>query len=106
MRVPVILGAALAASVALAGCQTTYLDSTIRRTLPQICTAATAAHASFIVYSSAGAVSQEVIRNETIAWNSLQPICVDPEAQSAATILVAAAQAYATISLALDEAGE
>lgn len=95
---------AAAAGLALAGCTTTSFDQTIRDSLPEICTAATAAHVAFGVYASGGAVSDRTIRNETLAWQALQPLCADPERQNSAGVIIAAAQAYATISAALGEA--
>lgn len=93
---------AAAASLALSGCQT--VNQHIRDSLPEICTAATAAHVAFGVYANSGDVSPETVLAERLAWQALQPLCVDPEGQNSATVIVAAAQAYATISAALDAA--
>ena len=95
---------AAVAGIALTGCQT--IDRTIRDSLPEICTAATAAHVAFGVYAQNGGVSPETVVAERLAWQALQPLCVDPEGQNSATVIVAAAQAYATISAALSEAEE
>lgn len=94
-----------AACLALAGCQTTSIDSAIQKNLPQICSAATTAHAAFIAASAAGTISDRTIRKEAAAWSALQPICANPRGQTSASILVAAASAYASITIALREAG-
>ena len=93
---------AAAASLALSGCTT--INQTIRDSLPEICTAATAAHVAFGVYANSGDVSPETVVAERFAWQALQPLCIEPEGQDSGTVLVAAAQAYATISAALQEA--
>lgn len=88
----------------LAGCQTASIDATIQETLPEICDAATAAHAAFTVYAEAGVVSASVVERETLAWNALQPVCVDPERQTAMSILVAASSSLLVITTALQNA--
>jgi hypothetical protein len=93
---------AAAASLALSGCTT--VNQTIRDSLPEICTAATAAHVAFGVYASDGDVSPETVLAERLAWRALEPLCIEPEGQNSGTVIVAAAQAYATIVAALNEA--
>lgn len=102
----IALTAALCGTLALGACQTTALDNAIRTSLPQTCRAADAAYQAFMVYASAGAVSPVMVDRVEIAWLTLGPICSDPASQNTATVLVAAAQAYATITIALDEASE
>jgi len=94
-----------AAMLALAGCQTTSIDTAIQKNLPQVCSAATSAHAAFVVVAAGGSISDRTIRKEAAAWSALQPICANPSGQTTSTILVAAAAAYATITVALREAG-
>ncbi|MFU0502979.1 cell wall anchor protein [Pseudaminobacter sp. NGMCC 1.201702] len=94
-----------AAMLALAGCQTTSIDVAIQKNLPQVCSAAGTAHVAFIAASAAGTISDRTIRKEAAAWAALEPICANPSGQTTATILVAAASAYATITIALREAG-
>ena len=98
--------AALCGTLALGACQTTALDDTIQRTLPDICRGADAAYASFSIYAVSGQVSDRTTNRVNLAYGELQRVCSDPASQNTATVLVAAAQAYATITIALDEAGE
>ncbi|CAM5577819.1 hypothetical protein MAUB1S_09724 [Mycolicibacterium aubagnense] len=102
MRVLLLVAAAM---LALAGCQTTSIDNAIQKNLPQVCSAATTAHAAFIAASAAGTISERTVRKESAAWSALQSICANPAGQTTSTILVAAAAAYATITIALREAG-
>lgn len=95
---------AASACLALAGCQTASIDEAIQRNLPQICSAATTAHDAFTAVAITGAVSASTVRREEAAWNALQPLCTNPAGATSASVLVAAAAAYATITVALRDA--
>ena len=97
--------AAVAAGSLLTGCQTvTDIDAAIQKSAPQLCAAATPLHESFLTVASTGAVSQKTVDREAQAWAILQPICADPAHATSTTVLVAAANAYIVISLAVKEA--
>lgn len=96
---------AAAASLSLAGCTTTAsIDTAIQDNLPAICGAADTAHLAFTAVAATGSLSERTIRRERAAYDVLQPLCVDPANASTASVLVAAAAAYATITAALREA--
>lgn len=91
-----------AAGLSLAGCQT--LDDRIAASLPAICANAAQAHAAFTLATLTGRVPDRTIALEAAAWRSLQGPCADPTGADTATVLVAAAQSYALIADALNEA--
>ncbi len=95
---------AVLVGLALAGCQTADVDATIRKNLPQICRAASTAHAGFQGVAAAGAVKPRTIAREQAAWQALEPLCVAPETATTGDVLVAAASAYVTITAALRDA--
>lgn len=102
-----VAGLALAAAgtLALAGCQTTStIDQTVQTSLPKICAASEVAHTAFLTYVEVGKVSAKDRRIELAAYQSLASICADPANQNTVTILVAAANAYATVAAALKNA--
>jgi hypothetical protein len=97
---------AAASSLALAGCTTTTgsIDTAVQQNLPAICKAATSAHLAFTIVAASGNLSERTVRQERIAYDVLAPLCVDPSNATSASILVAAAGAYSTITIALREA--
>ncbi len=96
---------AAAGSLALAGCTTTSsIDAAIQSNLPAICNAATTAHIAFSAVAATGNISDRTVRREQAAYDALQPLCADPANATTASVLVAAATAYATITAALREA--
>lgn len=94
---------ACVAALALSGCTTT-LDTTIQQNLPKICSVAATAHSAFIIVASTGDVKPSTVAKEAAAFDALQIVCENPEGVTASNALVIAAQAYATITLALREA--
>jgi len=103
-----VAGLALVAAgtLALVGCQTTSLDTTVQQSLPKVCAAADVAHAAFLTYVAEAKVSAKDQRTEAAAYESLAALCADPSSQSSTTVLVAAANAYASITAALHDAKE
>lgn len=99
-----IIAAIAFACLALTGCQTATVDQAISKNLPQVCSAAAVAYAAFNSYATVASVSAKDERRVDAAWNSLQPICVNPSSQTAGTVLVAAISAYGTIASALTNA--
>ena len=95
---------ALACSSALAGCQTTDIDTAVQKSAVQLCAAATPLHESFLTVASTGAISQKTIDREAQAWDIIAPICADPAHATSTTILIAGANAYIVISQAVREA--
>ena len=94
-----------AAALSLASCQTTLsIDTAIQRNLPQVCSAAATAHSAFVIVASTGNIKPRTVTREAAAWAALESVCKDPASVTAATALVKAAEAYASITLALREA--
>lgn len=94
-----------AAALSLASCQTTSsIDAAIQRNLPQVCSAAATAHSAFVIVASTGNIKPRTVTREAAAWAALESVCKDPASVTAATALVKAAEAYASITLALREA--
>lgn len=91
----------LVAVFALSACQT---DQYVRDNLPAICRGATTTHNAFLALAELGYASERTIRREAIAWNSLVPLCTNPQQATTADVLIAAATAYATIRAAKDAA--
>lgn len=96
--------AAAVACLALAGCQTTKIDGAIQESLPRICQNAETAHIAFVIVASTGKISQSTVAREEAAYTTLQSLCREPSKQTAATVLIAAVQAYANMTGALKEA--
>ncbi len=94
-----------AAALVLSACTTTgSIDTTIRDNLPKTCALLETAHAAFVAASVSGNVKASTIANEKAAYDGVRVICADPTSVTAANALVVAATAYATVSLALNEA--
>lgn len=82
---------------ALAGCQTTSIDTAIQKSAPQICAAAQSIHEAFVA-SGAGSIKDKA--REAAAWSVLVPICADPTSVTATTVAIAIAQAAVIAQLA------
>lgn len=98
--------AALAASLVLAGCQTTMtqIDDTIQKNLPAACELIATAHAGFVTINAAHHLSASVVKKEAAAFAGVASICVDPTHVTTSSALIIAANAYAAIVAALHEA--
>lgn len=96
---------AAAAGLLLAGCTTTTkIDTAIQKNLPAVCQAASTAHVAFVAVAATAKVSDRTIRREQLAYDALVPLCANPSSATTADVLVAAVNAYATITVALREA--
>lgn len=95
-----------AAAISLASCTTTggSVDDAIKANLPRTCNLLQTAHAAFVAASASGSIKEATIRKEAAAYEGAMVVCADPANVTAANALVLAAQAYATVSLALKEA--
>lgn len=93
------------AAVALSACTTTSsIDTAIKNSLPKTCELLQTAHAAFVAASVSGDIKESTVRREAAAYAGVETICANPDQVTAASALVLAAQAYATVSLALKEA--
>lgn len=79
-----IIPAALAASVVLAGCQTT--DDAIRKNLDKACAVVEVAHETFLAVSASVTIEQRYIDAVEAAYAPAKQICLNP--QSATTLQV------------------
>lgn len=94
-----------AAAVALSACTTTgSIDTAIQKNLPATCNLIQTGHAAFVAASASGNIKASTIAKEKAAYDGAMVVCADPKNVTAASALVLAATAYATISLALKEA--
>ena len=101
MRTPLL---AAAVGFALSGCQTALIDNAIRQNLPKACQALETAHAAFLSIAVVGTVKQSAIDKEAAVYVGVQNLCVNSERETAADVVAQVAQAYATISSALNAA--
>ena len=94
-----------AAAVALSACTTTgSIDTAIRQSLPQICSAAETGHAVFVALIPTGKIKERTIAKEAAAYSQIEVYCANKETATLASTLVSAATAYAVITTALKEA--
>ena len=97
-----------AAAVGLSACNTTdtsKIDTAIQKNLPKTCSAIETAHIAFVAVAAAtGKIKDSTVRKEAAAYQGIQIVCDDPGNATAASTLIAAAQAYLVISTALKEA--
>ncbi|HEV7305243.1 cell wall anchor protein [Ensifer sp.] len=87
-----------AAAIVLSAC------TTIQNSLPQVCSAATAAHSAFVVVAATGDLKPKLVAKEAAAWAAVEAVCKDPGGITAENALVKAAEAFAAIMRALREA--
>jgi hypothetical protein len=95
---------AAAAGLALSGCQTRSIDNAIQTNLPKTCDALNVAHTAFVAATASGKIPQKTSDKEAAAYAGIQTICADPQHTTAASALVLAAEAFAVVSTALQEA--
>lgn len=95
---------AAAATLALAGCQSTKVDKAIADNLPKICSGAAQIHSAFVVIAATGNLPAKAVTKERAAWAALSTVCRDPASVNSATALVTAAEAYAAMVAALKAA--
>lgn len=95
---------AMAAGVALSGCQTTKIDTAIQQNLPKACSALETAHVAFAAIAALGNVNHSAVVKEQAAYDGVEVICTDPANTTVADALVHVAQAYVVVSTALNAA--
>lgn len=93
MKTILVLAGALA--LALGGCQ-----ARIDARLPQICERVAEAHAAFIVVAATGTLPRGAVQKELVAWEGAKQLCA-----SETIDIVTLAELYATIIIALRDAG-
>ncbi|MDE1991679.1 MAG: cell wall anchor protein [Rhizobiaceae bacterium] len=95
---------AMAAGVALSGCQTTSVDTAIETNLPKVCAALETAHTAFSAVALTGKIKVSTVAKEAVAYAGVETICADPSHTTVIGAVVLVAQAYATVTAALQEA--
>ena len=93
------------AAFGLSACQSTgSIDTGIRNSLPQVCSAGETAYAVLQPFIVADKLKPKTAAAAQAAYQSLQALCANKDSATLATTLVAASSAYLTISLAVSEA--
>lgn len=94
------------AALSLASCSATTgsIDTGIRNSLPQVCSAGETAFAVLQPFIVADKLKPKTAAAAQAAYQSLQQLCANKETATLASTLVAASSAYLTISIAVREA--
>lgn len=93
------------AAFGLSACQSTgSIDTGIRNSLPQVCSAGDTAYAVLLPFIAADRLKPKTAAAAEAAYQSLQQLCASKETATLASTLVAASSAYLTISIAVREA--
>lgn len=94
------------AALSLASCSATTgsIDSGIRQSLPQVCSAGETAYAVLQPFIVADKLKPKTAAAAQAAYQSLQALCANKDTATLASTLVAASSAYLTISIAVREA--
>jgi hypothetical protein len=98
MKLPIILAAA---SLALAGCQSSKFDNFTARDLPKACAGLAQVYSGFVIVASTGKIKPDVVKKASAAWAAAEVICKDPTSVNSSTAIVKVAQAYAALISAL-----
>lgn len=94
-----------AAAFGLSACQSTgAIDTGIRNSLPQVCSAGETAYAVLQPFIVADKLKPKTAAAAQAAYESLKALCANKETATLASTLVAASSAYLTISIAVREA--
>lgn len=94
-----------AAAIGLSACQSTgSIDTGIRESLPQLCSAGETAYAVLLPFIAADRLKPKTAAAAEAAYQSLQTLCANKETATLASTLVAASSAYLTITIAMREA--
>ena len=94
-----------AAAFGLSACQSTgSIDTGIRNSLPQVCSAGETAYAVLQPFILADRLKPKTAAAAHAAYQSLQALCANKDTATLGTTLVAASSAYLTISIAVREA--
>lgn len=94
------------AAFGLSACSTTTgsIDTGIRNSLPQVCSAGETAYAVLQPFIVADRLKPKTAAAAQAAYQSLQALCANKETATLASTLVVASSAYLTISIAVSEA--
>lgn len=93
------------AAFGLSACQSTgSIDTGIRNSLPQVCSAGDTAYAVLQPFIVADKLKPKTAAAAQAAYQSLQRLCANKETATLASTLVAASAAYLTITTAINEA--
>jgi hypothetical protein len=94
-----------AVAFGLSACHSTgSIDTGIRNSLPQVCSAGDTAYAVLLPFIAADRLKPKTAAAAEAAHQSLQSLCANKETATLASTLVAASSAYLTISIAVREA--
>ena len=94
-----------AAAFGLSACQSTgSIDTGIRNSLPQVCSAGETAYAVLQPFIVAERLKPKTAAAAQAAYESLQALCANKDAATLGTTLVAASAAYLTITQAINQA--
>lgn len=94
-----------AAAFGLSACQSTgSIDSGIRNSLPQVCSAGETAYAVLQPFIVAEKLKPKTAAAAQAAYDSLQRLCATKDTATLGTTLVAASAAYLTITQAINQA--
>ncbi|AVH40595.1 cell wall anchor protein [Agrobacterium tumefaciens] len=93
------------AVVGLSACQSTgSIDTGIRNSLPQVCSAGETAFAVLQPFIAADRLKPKTAAAAQTAYQSLQALCANKDTATLGTTLVAASAAYLTITQAINQA--
>lgn len=93
------------AAFGLSACQSTgSIDTGIRNSLPQVCSAGETAYAVLQPFIVADKLKPKTAAAAQAAYESLQALCANKDAATLGTTLVAASAAYLTITQAINQA--
>lgn len=93
------------AAFGLSACQSTgSIDSGIRNSLPQVCSAGETAYAVLQPFIVADKLKPTTAAAAQAAYQSLQALCANKDTATLGTTLVAASAAYLTITQAINQA--
>lgn len=93
------------AAFGLSACQSTgSIDTGIRNSLPQVCSAGETAYAVLQPFIAADRLKPKTAAAAQAAYQSLQALCANKDTATLGTTLVAASAAYLTITQAINQA--
>ena len=93
------------AAFGLSACQSTgSIDTGIRNSLPQVCSAGDTAYAVLQPFIVADKLKPETAAAAQAAYESLHRLCANKDTATLGTTLVAASAAYLTITQAINQA--
>lgn len=93
------------AAFGLSACKSTgTIDTGIRNSLPQVCSAGETAYAVLQPFIVADKLKPKTAAAAEAAYESLQALCANKDTATLGTTLVAASAAYLTITQAINQA--